>query len=86
MRFGLVASVFSGPRGSRLRAARFSLRARRRGVRARIPLAYRWEQALARPLSEVRAELRVAPVEQAHPAGILSGGMEAPWSFGPALC
>ena len=45
IRFGLLASVISAPRGWVLSALTFSIRARRRGSRTRIPFAYRWEDA-----------------------------------------
>lgn len=85
IRFGMVASLLSAPARSIPRALAFAIRARRRGARARIPFSYRWEDALARPLSEVRKELRVEPTAQAHPSGILRGGQKAPWSYGPAF-
>ena len=84
--FGLVASLFSAPRGSRLRAIAFARRARRRGARACIAFSYRWEAALPRALDEVRADLGVEPVARTHPAGVLRGARESAWSFGPALC
>ena len=83
VRFGMVASLLSSPPRSMLRAIGFSWRARRRGRRARIPRAYRWEDALARPLAEVRAELAIEAPDVAHPGGVLQGA-EAPWSLGPA--
>jgi hypothetical protein len=64
--------VVSAPRGSVLRALAFSIRARRRGSRSQIPFAYRSEDALARPLAQVRADLGIGPVEQTHPKGILT--------------
>ncbi len=86
IRFGLFASIISAPRGSVLSALIFSIRARRRGSRTWIPFTYRWEDALARPLADVRNELSIAPVTQTHPAGILIGGPAARWSYGPAIC
>ena len=84
-RFGLLMSVLSAPPRSIPRAIRFTLRARRRGARARIPLSYRWENALERPLAEVREELQVEAPGVAHPAGVLRGTLEAPWELAPAL-
>ena len=81
IRFGLFGSIVSSPRGSRLRTIAFAWQARRRGSRARIPFSFRWEQALERPLQEVRRQLCVAPNQQAHPRGMLRGSMEAPWSL-----
>ena len=85
IRFGLTASVLSAPRRSLGRAIAFARRARRRGQRATIPFAYGWEQALARPLTAVRAELGIEPAEAAHPSGVLHGSTDTPWTFGDAL-
>ena len=83
VRFGMFASIFSAPRGSRLRAIGFAWQARRRGASSRIPFCFRWEDALARPLLEVRRELGVTPIDVAHPNGLLRGTTDAPWSFQP---
>lgn len=85
MRFGILMSILSAPPRSIPRAARFAFRAWRRGRRARIPFSYRWEEALARPLAEVRRELGVEAPAQAHPGGVLRGTLEVPWRPGPAL-
>ena len=86
IRFGLFASLLSAPKPSILRACAFAWRARRRGARARLSLSFDWEAALARPLDELRRELRVMRCEDAHPSGILRGPADAPWSYGPAVC
>ena len=83
VRFGVVASTLSAPRGSRLRALAFGWRAWRRGRRSRVPFSFRWEDALDRPLAAVRRELEVAPVETTHPRGVLRG-QDARWQFGAA--
>ncbi len=83
IRFGLFASIFSSPRASLPRTIAFAWQARRRGARARIPFSFWWEDALARPLADVREELGVAPVEVAHSRGMLRGTMDAPWSLRP---
>ena len=51
------ASIFSSPRASLLRTIVFARQARRRGARARIPFSFRWEDALAQPLAELRQAL-----------------------------
>ncbi|MEM7412702.1 MAG: Coq4 family protein [Myxococcota bacterium] len=79
VRFGMITSLLSGPRATWLRAARFSLWARRRGKDARIPLSFAWESALPRPLDEVRAALRIDAPRRAHPEGVLQGGVDTPW-------
>lgn len=81
IRIGMLASVLTAPRGSVLKAARFSYAAYRRGRRARIPFSFAWEQALARPLDEVRKDLCIEPVERDHPRGVLVGSNDAPWRF-----
>ncbi len=86
IRFGLLMSILSAPARSIPAAFRFSWQARRRGTRARIPFSYRWESALDRPLSEVRAELGVESPRVAHPRGVMTGTLEAPWELGPAFC
>ncbi len=86
IRFGLFASVVSAPWRSIPSALAFAIAARRRGAQARIPHSYRWEDALERSLSTVRSELRVAPISDVHPDGILHGSTEAPWHYGPAVC
>jgi len=83
VRFGMFASIFSAPRASLSRAITFAWQARRRGVRSQIPLSFRWENALARPLAEVRRGLGIAPAEIAHPNGVLRGTMDEPWSLEP---
>ncbi len=83
IRFGMLASVFTSPRGSILRCIHFAWRARQRGIQARIPFSYRWEEALERPLLEIRKEFGIVPVEVAHPNGLLRGSPDAPWTFQP---
>src|SRR5262249_50760673 len=60
----------------------FIARAWLRGKRARIPLSYRWEGALPRPLEQVRRELAIEPVQIAHPRGRLAGGQrDGRWRY-----
>lgn len=54
----------------------YVFRAWRRGRRAVWLSALPWEEMLARPLDEVRAEARVEPPERAHPGGILGSALE----------
>lgn len=79
---GLFGAVMTAPWWPLFWVHRFILRAWLRGKRARIPLSYRWEEALARPLDEVRRELAIEPVPLAHPKGILAGGQQhGPWRY-----
>ena len=70
----LTAAVI-GPKEPRLRWQRYLLTAWRRGRRAARLDVVPWEDLLARPLDEVRAELRIERPEQAHPGGVVEGGL-----------
>ena len=60
----------------------YLIRAWIRGNRARIPLSYHWEDALARPLADVRRELYIEHAHLAHPKGRLAGGQaHGPWHY-----
>ena len=85
IRFGLAASISNAPPRSIPRAIRVAWQAHRRGRAARIPLSYRWEDALARPIAAVRRDLGIAPAETAHPSGILHGTLETRWQYGAAV-
>jgi ubiquinone biosynthesis protein COQ4 len=79
---GLVGTAMTAPWWPDLGIQRFLRRAWLRGKRARIPLSYRWEEALARPLDTVRRELAIEPLSIAHPNGILAGGQaHGPWRY-----
>ena len=79
---GLVGTALTAPWWPGLWVHRFLRRAWLRGKRARIPLSYRWEEALARPLEAVRRELAIEPVPIAHPKGLLAGGhTHGPWHY-----
>jgi len=79
---GLIGTALTAPWWPALRVHRFLRRAWIRGKRARIPLSYRWEDALPRPLDEVRRDLVVEPLALAHPNGILVGGQtHGPWRY-----
>ena len=79
---GLLGAVMTAPWWPLFRVHRFVYRAWLRGKRARIPLSYRWEEALARPLEHIRYELAIEPAWVAHPHGILAGGQQhGPWHY-----
>lgn len=79
---GLVGTALTAPWWPGLWVQRFLRRAWRRGKRARIPLSYRWEEALGRRLEAVRRELAIEPIAIAHPKGILAGGhTHGPWHY-----
>jgi ubiquinone biosynthesis protein COQ4 len=79
---GLVGTALTAPWWPAMRVHRFLRRAWIRGKRARIPLSYRWEDALARPLDAVRYDLAVEPLALAHPNGVLVGGQtHGPWRY-----
>jgi len=79
---GLVGTALTAPWWPGLWVHRFLRRAWLRGKRARIPLSYRWEEALARPLEAVWRELSIEPIALAHPKGILAGGQTyGPWRY-----
>lgn len=81
---GLFGVMMSAPIRPSLFVHRYVRRAVVRGKRAKIPNSYRWEEALARPLEEVRRELAIEPMEVAHPQGVLAGGKTfGPWRFEP---
>jgi ubiquinone biosynthesis protein COQ4 len=79
---GLVGTALTAPWWPGLWVQRFLRRAWLRGKRARIPLSYRWEQALVLPLDAVRRELAIEPLSVAHPKGVLAGGQtHGPWRY-----
>ena len=67
----VVASLFVGPKTLDLYWPRYLFRAWRRGRRASLLAAARYEELLALPLEDVRRRLGVAPASEAHPGGIL---------------
>ncbi|MGH0030084.1 MAG: Coq4 family protein [Myxococcota bacterium] len=67
----VLASAVLGPKTLDLHWPRYLWRAWRRGRRAVLLPAARYEELLPLPLVEVRRRLDVAPPEQAHPGGIL---------------
>ena len=69
----VLASLFIGPKTLDGFWPRYLFRAWRRGRRASLLAAARYEELLALPLDEVRRRLCVAPPCDAHPQGILVG-------------
>ena len=65
----MLASVAKGPKG--LMWPRYLWRAWRRGRRAELLPAAKWEELLPLQLSEARRRLGVSEPEAAHPSGIL---------------
>lgn len=67
----VLAAAALGPRTLDLHWQRYLWRAWRRGRRAAMLPAARYEELLPLPLDEVRRRLDIAPPETAHPGGIL---------------
>lgn len=72
----LLAAMALGPKSLDLHWPRYLFRAWRRGSRASLLAAARYEELLPLPLEEVRRRLGVSAPEQAHPAGILVATQE----------
>lgn len=70
LRTGLVLALLGVPPRILPGFAHDLWRAWRRGRAARISRALRWEDLLAVPPDQVRAELGVAPLRDAHPKGV----------------
>ncbi len=75
--FGLILCAVVGG-GSWRRKRQYWREAVDRGRAAKNLMAAPYEELLARPLSEVRAELAVTPTEVAHPAGHFFSRWRAP--------
>jgi ubiquinone biosynthesis protein COQ4 len=71
----VLASLVVGPKSLDLFWPRYLFRAWRRGRRASLLAAARYEELLPLPLEEVRRRLGVAPPAEAHPGGILVWNM-----------
>ena len=67
----VLAAIAKGPKSLDLAWPRYLWRAWRRGQRASLLPAARWEELLRLPLDEVRRRLCVSDPEDAHPGGIL---------------
>jgi ubiquinone biosynthesis protein COQ4 len=67
----VLAAVVLGPKTRDLHWPRYLWRARRRGRRAALLCAARYEELLALPLAEARRRLGIDPPAVAHPEGIL---------------
>jgi ubiquinone biosynthesis protein COQ4 len=84
---GLAGTALTAPWWPAFWVHRYLRRAWVRGKRARIPLSYRWERALARPLEAVRQHLAIEPIVIAHPRGVLAGGQKhGPWRYAAGGC
>lgn len=66
----VLAAIVKGPKTLDLNWPRYLVRAWRRGRRARMLPAARWEELLPLRLDEARRRLAVSPPEEAHPDGI----------------
>ena len=69
----VVAAAVIGPKNLTFYWQRYLFRAWRRGRRAALLTVVPYEELLARPLDDVRRELRIEPVEHTHPDGVLVG-------------
>lgn len=67
----VLAAIAKGPKSLDLAWPRYLVRAWRRGRRAALLPAARWEELLPLRLDEARRRLGVSPPEEAHPDGIL---------------
>jgi len=67
----VVAAAILGPRSEWFHWQRYLFRAWLRGRRAAWLPAVRYEELLASPLAKVRARLRIAAPEVAHPEGVM---------------
>ena len=65
-----VVSMAIAPKRHGFAYQRFVLQALRRGRRAAPLFVQRYEELLPRPLADVRRELRIESIHDAHPAGI----------------
>jgi ubiquinone biosynthesis protein COQ4 len=71
----VLASLFLGPKSLDGFWPRYLFRAWRRGRRASLLAAARYEELLALPLDEARRRLGIAAPSEAHPKGILVGNI-----------
>lgn len=80
LRLLLAAALVVGSKREGFAFQRFLLEARRRGRLAAPLFVQRYEELLPRPLVQVRRELRIQSVREAHPGGIFraaAGSFEA---------
>ena len=66
----LLVGLATSPKREGFAFQRFALQALRRGRRAGPLLAQRYESLLRRPLADVRRELGIQPLHDAHPDGV----------------
>ena len=64
--FAVLGAMFGGPR-----VQHYMFQAYRRGRGSACLVVQPWEQWLPLPLERVRARLRIAPLDEAHPRGLL---------------
>jgi ubiquinone biosynthesis protein COQ4 len=74
----LAAAAWMGPRSWDLAWPRYLWRAYRRGRRAKLLTAARWEELLPLPVADVRERLGIGPAAAWHPDGIRAGSLEGP--------
>ena len=67
----VLTAMVRGPKTPACHWQRYLFRAWRRGRRARVLAAVRYEEILPKPLAEVRESLRIEPPERAHRGGII---------------
>jgi ubiquinone biosynthesis protein COQ4 len=72
----VLAAMLVGPKTLDLFWPRYLFRAWRRGARAALLAAARYEELLPLPLEEARRQLGVSAPADAHPAGILVANLE----------
>jgi ubiquinone biosynthesis protein COQ4 len=65
----LLTAMAKAPKSQGFAFQRFVLRAMRHGRRAAPLVSQRYEELLPRPLTEVRRELGILPIRDAHPGG-----------------
>jgi ubiquinone biosynthesis protein COQ4 len=69
----IAAAILKGPKSWDLAWPRYLWRAYRRGRRATLLTAARWEELLPLPVAEVRRRLRIEPASVWHADGIRAG-------------
>ena len=85
-RVNLILSFFAVPKRKLGRLLPYLYGAWKRGKRARIPAATRWEEWLPLPIGEIRERLSIEPAPRCHPRGIWRGGFDGlEWAPEPAV-
>jgi ubiquinone biosynthesis protein COQ4 len=70
----LLTAMARAPKSQGFAFQRFVLRAMHHGRRAAPLLSQHYEELLPRPLAEVRGELGILPIRDAHPGGLFRAG------------